>query len=76
MRPAFESFSAFLDMGGYAFYVWLSVAVTVLAIASLAISIQVQYRQLLTQLFFEQQRELRIRKARSQSSGEQHVNAP
>ncbi len=31
MSPAFSSFAAFLNMGGYAVYVWLAVAVTVAA---------------------------------------------
>ena len=31
----FDSFSAFLDMGGYAFYVWLSYGFTALILAGL-----------------------------------------
>ena len=31
MSPAFSSFAAFLNMGGYAVYVWLAVAVAVAA---------------------------------------------
>ena len=30
MTPAFSSVAAFLAMGGYAFYVWLAVAATLL----------------------------------------------
>ena len=31
MSPAFSSFAAFLNMGGYAVYVWLAVAVAAAA---------------------------------------------
>ncbi|AHF74437.1 Cytochrome c-type biogenesis protein CcmD interacts with CcmCE [Candidatus Sodalis pierantonius str. SOPE] len=35
MNAAFSSWPAFLVMGGYAFYVWLAVAVTLLSLAAL-----------------------------------------
>ena len=35
MNAAFSSWPAFLAMGGYAFYVWLAVAVTLLSLAAL-----------------------------------------
>ena len=34
MSPAFSSFAAFLNMGGYGVYVWLAVAVTVAPVPS------------------------------------------
>ena len=37
MSPAFSSFAAFLNMGGYAVYVWLAVAVTVAAFGLLTV---------------------------------------
>lgn len=37
MSPAFSSFAAFLNMGGYAVYVWLAVAVAVAAFGLLTV---------------------------------------
>ena len=37
MSPAFSSFAAFLNMGGYAQYVWLAVAVAVAAFGLLTV---------------------------------------
>ncbi|HCM6270167.1 TPA: heme exporter protein CcmD [Salmonella enterica subsp. houtenae serovar 44:z36,Z38:-] len=36
MRTAFSSWSDFFAMGGYAFFVWLAVAMTVVPLAALA----------------------------------------
>ncbi|EFR7659389.1 heme exporter protein CcmD [Salmonella enterica] len=36
MSPAFSSWSDFFAMGGYAFFVWLAVAMTVAPLALLA----------------------------------------
>lgn len=35
MRPAFDSWTAFLAMGGYGFYVWLALILTVLPLVGL-----------------------------------------
>ncbi|EAZ4762060.1 heme exporter protein CcmD, partial [Salmonella enterica] len=37
MRTAFSSWSDFFAMGGYAFFVWLAVAMTVAPLAALAL---------------------------------------
>ncbi|EDJ6059358.1 heme exporter protein CcmD [Salmonella enterica] len=37
MSPAFSSWSDFFAMGGYAFFVWLAVAMTVAPLALLAL---------------------------------------
>ena len=45
MSPAFSSFAAFLNMGGYAVYVWLAVAVTVAAFGLRALFHEVRRQQ-------------------------------
>lgn len=65
MTPAFSSFSAFLAMGGYAFYVWLSVSVAVVALGSLIGHSLWQHRALLHAVRRQQRREQRL-----QASGE------
>lgn len=47
MTSAFHSWSDFWQMGGYAFYVWLAVAVTVIALLILFIHTRWQRRALL-----------------------------
>lgn len=47
MTPAFASWAAFVAMGGYAFYVWLAVAATLLSLAGLLLHTLWQRRVLL-----------------------------
>ncbi|MFA3779732.1 heme exporter protein CcmD [Yersinia sp. 1652 StPb PI] len=63
MNPAFNSWAAFFAMGGYAFYVWLAVAVTLLSLLSLWGHTLWQHKQLLADIQRRQARELRIRQA-------------
>ncbi|WP_232806034.1 heme exporter protein CcmD, partial [Salmonella enterica] len=44
MSPAFSSWSDFFAMGGYAFFVWLAVAMTVAPLALLALHTVLQRR--------------------------------
>ena len=62
----FESFADFLNMGGYAFYVWLSFGVTFVAMAMIAIQSFIKHRNLMKQVVVEQERKARIKKARLQ----------
>ncbi|MCP3703503.1 MAG: heme exporter protein CcmD [Alteromonas sp.] len=62
----FESFADFLNMGGYAFYVWLSFGVTFLAMGIIAIQRFSKHRALLKQLVAQQDRKARIKQARQQ----------
>ncbi len=62
----FESFAEFLNMGGYAFYVWLSFGVTFVAMALIAIQSFIKHRNLMKQVVVEQERKARIKKARLQ----------
>lgn len=68
MTPAFASFSAFLSMGGYALYVWLSVAATLLPLLILLVHSLVQRRAILAETRRHQAREQRIRAAREPQS--------
>lgn len=61
----FASFSDFLAMGGYAFYVWLSFGLTLLCLVRIVISTRMKTRSLLGELRSKQAREAR-RKAAQQ----------
>lgn len=76
MTPAFSSVSAFLAMGGYAFYVWLAVAATLAAFAFLTIHTVLQRRALFREVRRQQARERRIHAARSCATGGADANAP
>jgi heme exporter protein D len=60
----FASFSDFMAMGGYAFYVWLSFGLTLLCLVGIVISTRLKTRSLLGELRNKQAREAR-RKAAS-----------
>ena len=61
----FASFSDFLAMGGYAFYVWLSFGLTLLCLVGIVMSTRMKTRALLGELRNKQAREER-RKAAQQ----------
>ena len=61
----FASFSDFMAMGGYAFYVWLSFGLTLLCLVGIVISTRLKTRNLLGELRNKQAREAR-RKAAQQ----------
>ncbi len=61
----FASFSDFMAMGGYAFYVWLSFGLTLLCLIGIVISTRMKTRSLLGELRSKQAREAR-RKAAQQ----------
>ena len=62
----FESFAAFINMGGYGFYVWLSFGVTFVAMGIIAIQSFIKHQNLLKQVVVEQERKARIKRARKQ----------
>ncbi len=68
MTPAFSSWPAFFAMGGYAFYVWLAVACTLLALGGLVLHTLQQRRWLLADIRKRQSRERRVRAAKSQKA--------
>ncbi|EOZ7256969.1 heme exporter protein CcmD [Salmonella enterica subsp. enterica serovar Cerro] len=65
MSPAFSSWSDFFAMGGYAFFVWLAVAMTVAPLALLALHTVLQRRAILRGVA-QQAREARMRAAQAQ----------
>ncbi|CRL45759.1 Heme exporter protein D [Sodalis glossinidius str. 'morsitans'] len=65
MNPAFSSWPAFLAMGGYAFYVWLAVAATLLSLVILVAQTLVAHRQLLNAIRRQQARAARLRQGAS-----------
>lgn len=64
----FASWSEFLAMGGYAFYVWLSFGVTVLLLIWLALYSQNRQQRFIRQLASSQAREARVRAHQQQES--------
>ena len=61
----FASFSDFMAMGGYSFYVWLSFGLTALCLVGIVMSTRLKTRNLLGELRNKQAREAR-RKAAQQ----------
>ena len=68
MTPAFASWSDFFAMGGYAFYVWLAVILTLIALFGLVLHTVLFRRRLLTEIRQRQSRERRIRAAKSKKA--------
>lgn len=71
MTPAFSSFSAFLAMGGYAFYVWLAVITTAVVLMGLIGYSLWQHRALLQAVRRQQRREQRLKQSRESRHKEQ-----
>lgn len=71
MTPAFSTFAAFLAMGGYAFYVWLSVATALIVLLGLGGYALWHQRALLQAVRQQQHREARLRRARDTINKEQ-----
>jgi len=61
MKGAFTSWAEFFAMGGYAFYVWLAVALTVIPLLALVLHTTLQRREILNGVERQQAREQRIR---------------
>ncbi len=57
MNSAFASWADFFAMGGYALYVWLSVAFTLGPLALLALDSWQQHRRLMRDIVREQRRD-------------------
>jgi heme exporter protein D len=69
MTPAFASWSDFFAMGGYAFYVWLAVALTVFPLLLLVVHTANQRRTILRGVAQQRARERRMRAAQAQREG-------
>ncbi|WP_436856558.1 heme exporter protein CcmD [Citrobacter tructae] len=66
MTPAFASWSEFFAMGGYAFYVWLAVAMSVIPMAVLVIHTATRHRAILRDVAQQRAREARMQAAQAQ----------
>jgi heme exporter protein D len=60
----FNSFSDFVNMGGYGFYVWLSFGAAALILTLLLISSKAGHQQIITQIAKRKQREDKLRQAK------------
>ena len=65
MNAAFASWHEFFLMGGYAFYVWLSVSITLLSLLGLVAHTCWQRRRVLAEIRQKQSRDRRIRAAKA-----------
>ncbi|GAA4891073.1 heme exporter protein CcmD [Ferrimonas pelagia] len=63
----FASLSEFIDMGGYAFYVWLSYGSAAIAFAALTYNSVRKRKAVLADIAKKQARESRLRQHRSQT---------
>ena len=59
----FDSISAFLDMGGYGFYVWLSYGASIIALALLVFSSLSSHKKIKQQIAQRMKREAKLRQA-------------
>jgi heme exporter protein D len=62
----FDSFSAFIDMGGYGFYVWLSYGVTAALLIILILTSVTGHKQVIKNIAQRKQREDKLRQVRKQ----------
>lgn len=68
MNSAFASWSDFFAMGGYAFYVWLAVAMTLIPLAILMVHTLMQHRVILRGIAQQRARETRLRAAQAREA--------
>ncbi|ABZ78647.1 Heme exporter protein D (CcmD) [Shewanella halifaxensis HAW-EB4] len=61
----FDSISEFINMGGYAFYVWLAYGVTFFSLGTLVVLSVKQKRKVLVEIAKKIQREERLKETRS-----------
>jgi len=68
VNSAFASWSDFFAMGGYAFYVWLAVAMTLIPLAVLVAHTVMQHRAILRGIAQQRARETRLRAAQAREA--------
>ncbi len=68
MNSAFASWSDFFAMGGYAFYIWLAVAMTLIPLAVLVAHTVMQHRAILRSIAQQRARETRLRAAQAREA--------
>ena len=72
----FDSVSAFFDMGGYGFYVWLSYGVSIAALALLVFSSISSHKKIKQQIIQRQKREAKLRQAAERQAQAQQNAEP
>lgn len=65
----FETWSDFLNMGGYGFYVWLSYGISLVATVVLIVQSVKQRKTVLQNVLREEQREVRLKQANQANEG-------
>jgi len=70
----FNSFSDFINMGGYGFYVWLSFGAAALILTLLLITSKADHQKIIMQIAKRKQREDKLRQAKvlRKQQNEQH----
>ena len=70
----FNSFSDFINMGGYGFYVWLSFGAAALILTLLLVSSKAGHQKIIAQIAKRKQREDKLRQAKNlrKQQNEQH----
>jgi heme exporter protein D len=72
----FASFNDFLNMGGYAFYVWLSFGLAAILLIYLVWNSVHQHKQVIKQIAQRQQREQKLRSAAQKQMQAQGLTIP
>ena len=65
----FQTWSDFLNMGGYGFYVWLSYGISLVATVVLIVQSVKQRKTVLQNVLREEQREARLKQANQANEG-------
>ena len=68
MTPAFASWNEFFAMGGYAFFVWLAVVMTVIPLVVLVVHSVMQHRAILRGVAHQRASEASLRAAQQQEA--------
>lgn len=63
----FQSWSDFIHMGGYGFYVWLAYGMSFVACTVLALQSMSARKKVLREVLAEQQREIRLQQAQQRA---------
>lgn len=69
MESAFASWADFFAMGGYGFYVWLAMALTLIPIFLLCLHTFIQRKMIINSIIQQQIREERQKAARARREG-------
>ncbi|MGL4928320.1 MAG: heme exporter protein CcmD [Plesiomonas shigelloides] len=74
MTAFFDSWDAFLAMGGYAFYVWLAVGITFISLLGICVHTRWTHSQLLADIRRQEARAQRVQKIKQQKASDHVVS--